>query len=287
MDVLTFLQPMSKAHHPENPTIESSSYCIFFQTIDTPVTRDSISGDGEHLLLELRYFLPDSVGMLRLRQTGTNAIIEETDDRLFCQFLNNYTVNYLGQLIMLAIRFQINSLLDVVNGCAGDMAALENSLDHCIDNTGTYQILDFRRKYTDVGAMVISVKEILARIDKGYYPMQMQSSYVLQGEVRLEFQFLEERYDLIKTTLIKDLDTYTSIINNNINRNTRLLSIISLVGVVLNFVFGSLLSVNPMLGIVGGLAIAALSAVAVFRYHTGSRNETRKMARFQTKTDES
>ena len=60
--------------------------------------------------------------------------------------------------------------------------------------------------------MVLAVKEILSRIDKGYYPMQMQNSYVLQGEVLMEFRFLEERYELIKSTVLKDFDTYTSII---------------------------------------------------------------------------
>ena len=53
--------------------------------------------------------------------------------------------------------------------------------------------------------MVLAVKEILSRIDKGYYPMQMQNSYVLQGEVLLEFRFLEERYELIKSTVLRTL----------------------------------------------------------------------------------
>ena len=110
------------------------------------------------------------------------------------------------------------------------MKQLEDALDNCIDNSGTYRLLDFRRRYTECGNMVLAVKEILSRIDKGYYPMQMQNSYVLQGEVLMEFRFLEERYELIKSTVLKDFDTYTSIINNNINRNARLLSIISLVG---------------------------------------------------------
>lgn len=131
------------------------------------------------------------------------------------------------------------------------MKQLEDALDNCIDNSGTYRLLDFRRRYTECGNMVLAVKEILSRIDKGYYPMQMQNSYVLQGEVLMEFRFLEERYELIKSTVLKDFDTYTSIINNNINRNARLLSIISLVGVVLNFMFGSLLAANPLLGIIG------------------------------------
>ena len=84
----------------------------------------------------------------------------------------------------------------------------------------------------------------------------------------MEFRFLEERYELIKSTVLKDFDTYTSIINNNINRNARLLSIISLVGVVLNFMFGSLLAANPLLGIIGGLSVAGLS---VGVYHVSRR----------------
>ena len=120
--------------------------------------------------------------------------------------------------------------------------------------------------------MVLAVKEILSRIDKGYYPMQMQNSYVLQGEVLMEFRFLEERYELIKSTVLKDFDTYTSIINNNINRNARLLSIISLVGVVLNFVFGSVLAANPLLGVIGGLSVAGLSVGATAVYHVSRRN---------------
>ena len=119
--------------------------------------------------------------------------------------------------------------------------------------------------------MVLAVKEILSRIDKGYYPMQMQNSYVLQGEVLLEFRFLEERYELIKSTVLKDFDTYTSTINNNINRNARLLSILSLVGEVLNFMFGSLLAANPLLGIIGGLSVAGLSVGATAVYHVSRR----------------
>ena len=87
----------------------------------------------------------------------------------------------------------------------------------------------------------------------------------------MEFRFLEERYELIKSTVLKDFDTYTSIINNNINRNARLLSIISLVGVVLNFMFGSLLAANPLLGIIGGLSVAGLSVGATAVCHVSRR----------------
>lgn len=278
MQAITFVQSMSKGHCPATGAdLSNSSYCIFSASLSAPIVQENITGDDTHLELCLRYHTESGqIGMLRLRQMQTNVIVEESAHGHFFTYLQQKEVKYLGQLILYALQFKIENLLEVLGGCAHDMSVLENQLDKCIDNSGTYQILDFRRKYTDFGTMVISVKEILTRIDKGYYPMQMQSSYVLQGQVALQFQFLEERYDLIKSTLIKDLDTYTSIINNNINRNTRLLSIISLVGVVLNFVFGSLISVNPVLGIAGGLAIAGLSAVAVFRYHAGSRQDRQK-----------
>ena len=159
------------------------------------------------------------------------------------------------------------------------MKRLEDDLDCHIDNTGTYQILDFRRKYTLYGDQVIAVKEIVARIDKGYFPMQMQNSYVLQGQVALEFQFLEERYELIKNTVIKDLDTYTSIVNNNINRNARLLSMVSLGAVALNFMFGGLLAVNPVIGVVGGVIIGGVTAGAAVSYRTGGVHNAIELGR--------
>ena len=173
---------------------------------------------------------------------------------------------------MYALLFKISNLSDLVDFSIKEMKVLEDSLDNSIDNSGTYQILDFRRRYTEYGSQIIALKEIIARIDKGYYPMQMQNSYVLQGQVALDFRFLEERYELNKNTIIKDLDTYTSIINNNINRNTRLLTLVSLGAVALNFMFGSLLAVSPAIGVAGGVLIGGLTAGAAVVYRTnGSR----------------
>ena len=198
-------------------------------------------------------------------------LLQESTQGAFRAFLEEKPVKYIGQLLMYALQFKIQDLSLRIEGCTGEMKQLEDALDNCIDNSGIYRLLDFRRRYTECGNMVLAVKEILSRIDKGYYPMQMQNSYVLQGEVLLEFRFLEERYELIKSTVLKDFDTYTSIINNNINRNARLLSIISLVGVVLNFMFGSLLAANPLLGIIGGLSVAGLSVGAPAVYHVSRR----------------
>ena len=87
---------------------------------------------------------------------------------------------------------------------------------------------------------------------------------------------MEERYELNKNTIIKDLDTYTSIVNNNINRNTRLLTLVSLGAVALNFMFGSLLAVNPVIGVAGGVLIGGLTAgAAVFYRVKDSRHLTR------------
>ena len=80
---------------------------------------------------------------------------------------------------------------------------------------------------------------------------------------------MEERYELIKNTVIKDLDTYTSIVNNNINRNARTLSLVSLGAVALNFMFGGLLAVNPVIGVVGGVVIAGVTAGAAVSYRAG------------------
>ena len=271
MDTHQFLLAMSRGRYHETEGLESSSYCVFTAPVELQVVQDRMYLEGDNLILELLYGLHNMPGVLRLRQVGTNVVLEESPAGAFVRYLADKEVKYIGQLIMYALQFKIRDLSAYVEQCAGQMKRLEDALDNRLDNSGTYQLLDFRRTYTQCGNMVISVKEILAHIDKGYYPMQMQNSYVLQGQVMLEFKFLEERYELTKNTVIKDFDTYTSIVNNNINRSARLLSIISLAGVTLNFMFGSLLAVNPVLGVVGGLAIGGLSVGASMMYRTNRR----------------
>ncbi len=273
MDTNSLLLAMSRGRCGQSGDVADSSYCVFTAPLELQVTQDRIYAEGENLVLELLYGLHGEPGALRLRQVGTNVILEESPVGAFVQFLSDKSIKYIGQLIMYALQFKIQDLSAYVNGCADVMKELEDTLDNRMDNSGTYQLLDFRRSYTQCGNMVIAVKEILTHIDKGYYPMQMQNSYVLQGQVMLEFRFLEERYELTKNTVIKDFDTYTSIINNNINRSARLLSLISLVGVTLNFMFGSLLAVSPVLGVVGGLAIGGLSVGASMMYRINRRQD--------------
>ncbi len=279
MEELTFYQRMNRGRHPEGAGLEGSEYCIFYGPVETPVGRQRIFGDEDSLTLELTYGGEAMPGELRLRQAGSNLVIEESPQGLFREYLEGKTVKYLGQALMYALQFAIADLSALVERGVEDMKRLEDTLDKHIDNTGTYQILDFRRKYTLYGDQVIAIKEIIARIDKGYFPMQMQNSYVLQGQVALEFQFLEERYELIKNTVIKDLDTYTSIVNNNINRNARLLSLVSLGAVALNFMFGGLLAVNPVVGIVGGVIIGGVTAGAAVSYRAGGVHNAIEMGR--------
>lgn len=269
----TFFRAMNRGQYSESEGLEGSSYCIFTAPVDLHVTHDNLRIEGENMILELVYGFHWAPGVLRLRQVGSNVVLEESPTGQFQQFLADKQVKYLGQLVMYALQFKIQDLSACIQRCTGEMKQLEDQLDNCLDNSGTYQLLDFRRSYTECGNMVIAVKEILAHIDKGYYPMQMQNSYVLQGQVMLEFQFVEERYELAKNTIIKDFDTYTSIINNNINRSARLLSIISLTAVTLNFLFGSLLAVNPVLGIVGGVVVGGLAVGASFMYRINRRVE--------------
>ncbi|MCI9137919.1 MAG: hypothetical protein HFH48_10240 [Lachnospiraceae bacterium] len=272
----TFFQVMGRGRHPENADIANSTYCIFSCPIENPVLHQRIFGDETCLTLELNYGEGDSLYDLRLRQSDTNLILEESPIGLFQTFLADKDIRYIGQAFMYAILFKIANLGELIEYSLKDMKLLEDSLDNRIDNSGTYEILDFRRRYTEYGNQIIALKEIIARIDKGYYPMQMQNSYVLQGQVALDFRFLEERYELNKNTIIKDLDTYTSIVNNNLSRNTRLLTLVSLGAVALNFMFGSLLAVSPVLGITGGVLIGGLTAGAAIRYRSnGSQRSPR------------
>lgn len=275
MENYTFLQSMGRGRHPEGAGIADSSYCIFSAPVKEPVLHQRIFGDETSLTLELNYGEENLLNDLRLRQEGTNLVLEESSEGLFQTFLADKNIKYVGQAYMYALLFKIANLAELIEYSLKEMRSLEDSLDNSIDNSGTYQILDFRRRYTEYGNQIIALKEIIARIDKGYYPIQMQNSYVLQGQVALDFRFLEERYELNKNTIIKDLDTYTSIINNNINRNTRLLTLVSLGAVALNFMFGSLLAVSPVIGIAGGVLIGGLTAGAAVYYRSdGSRRLT-------------
>jgi len=279
MEELAFYRKMNRGRRPEGAGPEGSEYCIFYGPIQEAVVRQRIFGDEDSITLELTYGPENMAGELRLKQLGSNLLIEESSQGLFKEYLEERSVKYLGQALMHALQFKIADLSALVEQGVEDMKRLEDTLDSHIDNSGTYQILDFRRKYTLYGDQVIAIKEIITRIDKGYFPMQMQNSYVLQGQVALEFQFLEERYELIKNTVIKDLDTYTSIVNNNINRNARLLSLVSLGAVALNFMFGGLLAVNPALGIVGGVVIGGVTAGAAVSYRAGGMHNVIRLGK--------
>lgn len=269
---LTFLTAMNRGRPPaEGVGPEKAGYCVFYGPMETQLTGEHITGDSEHMVLELTYGAGDDMGALRIRQAGTSAVVEESSQGAFLTYLDGRPIKYVGHLMMYALLFKIDDLRQMVDRCAAAMRHLEDHLDNKIDNSGTYQILDFRRQYADCGASLINVQEILTRISKGYYPMQMANSYVLQGEVELQFRFLMERYDLVKNTLIKDLDTYTSIVNNNINRNARNLSILSLAAVALNFIFGSLVASYPLVGILGGLSIAGITVAVALYYRRGNR----------------
>lgn len=266
-----YLFAMSKGRPGPEQTLEDSSYCVFYTPAQPGAVADCIEMEQDQMTLRLQYGDAQSPSPLIISQQGSNVVISEPETREFCSFLQAKGPKHLGHILMYALQFKIQRLSVLVEASTQQMKQLEDELDSCLDNSGTYRLLDFRRSYTEYGNQVIAVKEILTRIDKGYYPLQMQNSYVLQGEVMLEFRFLEERYELIKNTVIKDFDTYTSIINNNINRNARLLSVISLIGVVLNFMFGGLLAFNPVLGVAGGVVIAGLSVAATATYHINKR----------------
>ena len=185
MDTHTFLLGRNRGRYSEAEGLAGSSYCVFTAPVELQVTQDRLYLEGDNLVLELLYGLHSEPGVLRLRQVDTNVVLEESPAGGFVRFLADKQVKYIGQLLMYALQFKIQDLSAYVAGCAGAIKELEDALDNRLDNSGTYQLLDFRRSYTQCGNMVIAVKEILAHIDKGYYPMQMQNRYVLQVQVML------------------------------------------------------------------------------------------------------
>lgn len=269
-DAAAFVCTMNRGKLADDGSVEGSSYCMFRAEISDPVSRPLLQGDDGTLSLEFTYGMASAMSRARLRTVGTNLVVEESEGGRLADHIAEMKPKYIGQAFMHALQFKIRDLNVLTDRCVDEMKGLEDDLDECTDNTGTYRLLDFRRAFAEVGRDIISVREILALIEKGYYPMQMQNSYVIQGQVALDLRFLNERYDLVKNTIVKDMDTYTSIVNNNINRNTRILSIVAIVGVALNFFFGTLIPVDPRIGILGGVVICALAAGTMFYYHKGN-----------------
>ena len=93
---------MGRGRHPEGAGIADSSYCIFSGPMEDPVLRQRIFGDESSLTLELNYGEGDLLSDFRLRQAGTNLILEESSVGLFRSFLMDKEIKYIGQAYMYA-----------------------------------------------------------------------------------------------------------------------------------------------------------------------------------------
>ena len=145
MEALTFFSAMNRGQFREEQGIEGSSYCIFFAPMEELVTQDRMTGREDRVVLELLYGDEMLPGALRVRQVGSNAVVEESTQGAFRAFLEEKPVKYIGQLLMYALQFKIQDLSLRIEGCTGEMKQLEDALDNCIDNSGTYRLLALHR----------------------------------------------------------------------------------------------------------------------------------------------
>ena len=77
MEALTFFSAMNRGQFREEQGIEGSSYCIFFAPMEELVTQDRMTGREDRVVLELLYGDEMLPGALRVRQVGSNAVVEE------------------------------------------------------------------------------------------------------------------------------------------------------------------------------------------------------------------
>lgn len=78
MEALTFFSAMNRGQFREEQGIEGSSYCIFFAPMEELVTQDRMTGREDRVVLELLYGDEMLPGALRVRQVGSNAVVEES-----------------------------------------------------------------------------------------------------------------------------------------------------------------------------------------------------------------
>ena len=105
MEALTFFSAMNRGQFREEQGIEGSSYCIFFAPMEELVTQDRMTGREDRVVLELLYGDEMLPGALRVRQVGSNAVVEESTQGAFRAFLEEKPVKYIGQLLMYALQF--------------------------------------------------------------------------------------------------------------------------------------------------------------------------------------
>ena len=110
MEALTFFSAMNRGQFREEQGIEGSSYCIFFAPMEELVTQDRMTGREDRVVLELLYGDEMLPGALRVRQVGSNAVVEESTQGAFRAFLEEKPVKYIGQLLMYALQFKIQDL---------------------------------------------------------------------------------------------------------------------------------------------------------------------------------
>lgn len=123
MEALTFFSAMNRGQFREEQGIEGSSYCIFFAPMEELVTQDRMTGREDQVVLELLYGDEMLPGALRVRQVGSNAVVEESTQGAFRAFLEEKPVKYIGQLLMYALQFKIQDLSLRIEGCTVIAAA--------------------------------------------------------------------------------------------------------------------------------------------------------------------
>lgn len=126
MEALTFFSAMNRGQFREEQGIGGSSYCIFFAPMEELVTQDRMTGREDQVVLELLYGDEMLPGALRVRQVGSNAVVEESTQGAFRAFLEEKPVKYIGQLLMYALQFKIQDLSLRIEGCTGEMKQLED-----------------------------------------------------------------------------------------------------------------------------------------------------------------
>ena len=74
---------MNRDSSGRNRGLRGGSYCIFFAPMEELVTQDRMTGREDQVVLELLYGDEMLPGALRVRQVGSNAVVEESTQGRF------------------------------------------------------------------------------------------------------------------------------------------------------------------------------------------------------------
>lgn len=194
-------------------------------------------------------------GAIEASELESNIILKHNSSNIIESVLEG-EISYKGTVLMSIIGTKVTELEDRCAYIRDSILNMENELLESSSNSGIKGVLGVRKEYLKVGEGIIFIDRVFQSIDQGKLVMLMQNSYVAMGIVMDRLKLLKRQYELIGLTILKDIDAYTSMANNNINNNALYVAIAAVLTQLVYIVGTTSYIAGALVGIIGSIGVA-------------------------------